>query len=141
MIRSARPDDAAIIREFDIFAGDRGGDIINGRVFVCEIDRKVGGYISVASYRFHGYLYIQFLCIHKEFRRRGIASVLIAHVESQHANTRLFISTESTNTAMLCLLRTHGYCISGALSGLNRDGSQEVFFFKDISLEQARTGK
>jgi ribosomal protein S18 acetylase RimI-like enzyme len=132
MIRPARAGDFDAIRRFDVFAGDRRSEIEEGRMSVWAAGGEVVGYVTVADYLFHGYPYLQFLCVREGHRRRGVASALVAHVEQAHRGARLFISTESTNAAMLSLIEGRGYCLSGALGGLNRDGSQEVFYFKDI---------
>jgi hypothetical protein len=53
-------------------------------------------------------------------------------MEDNYQGRRVLISTEANNSAMLSLLNSRSYQYSGALTGLNRDGIEEVFFFKDI---------
>ena len=91
-------------------------------------------YISLSTNDFHGYPYIQFLCVESERRRTGIGNKLMDFVERRFVERRVFISTESGNEPMLNLLKKRGFQLSGKLHGLNKDDSDEVFFFKDIKV-------
>jgi ribosomal protein S18 acetylase RimI-like enzyme len=134
MIRPGKQDDVALIDPFDPFGESREEEISEGRLHVFENEHgEPVGYISVAGYRFHGFLYITFLLVHPDHLRKGIASDLLRHVEGLNAGQRLFISTEADNQPMLALLKRESYKWSGALGGLNaHSGVEEVFFYKDV---------
>ena len=132
MFRPAETRDLTDLAGFDPFKHDRRGEVAEGRMTVWEVDGAAVGYLTVTGSRFHGYPYLQFLCVRDDHRRRGIASALLRHAEERFAGKRVFVSTESTNAGMLALLGPRGYLRSGALAGLNRDGSEEVFFYKDV---------
>lgn len=133
MIRLGTINDVSIIDPFDPFGGSREEEVSEERMHVFVNDESAPiAYISTANYAFHGYPYVSFLLVHPQYRRRGIATKLLHHIEGLHAGGRIFISTESDNPPMLALLRKEGYRLSGALSGLNGNGVDEVFFFKDL---------
>ena len=133
MIRRAAPADVVAIEPLDPFAGDRRREAAEHRLLVWVANDQAVGYITTAAESFHGHPYIQFLWVHPDWRRRGIATRLMDYVEQHHIGQRVFISTESSNTPMLELLRRRGYSLAGALAGLNADGSDEVFYFNDFS--------
>ena len=133
MIRLGTLADIPVLDPFDPFGGSREEEVSGNRLHVFRDDEgKLIGYVSTAGYRFHGYPYVAFLLVHPGYRRRGIATKLLRHVEALHVGERIFISTESDNNEMLALLAKLQYQYSGALAGLNLDGVGEVFFFKDL---------
>ena len=131
MIRNGRREDFKQIDAFDLFGGDRQQEISEQRLQVFITDTKVTGYISVVEESsLFGHPLITFLCVHPEYRRLGIASALLSKVEQKYRDRQLFISTESNNSIMLNLIGNREYRRSGSLSGLNEDGSDEVYFYK-----------
>ena len=133
MIRLGTFADISVLDPFDPFGGSREEEVSGKRLHVFQSDEgKPIAYISTAGYKFHGYPYVTFLLVHPEYRRRGIATKLLGHIEAIHAGERIFISTESDNEEMLALLSRQQYQHSGSLAGLNLDGAGEVFFFKDL---------
>ncbi len=132
MIRPGIETDVVLIREFDEFSNFRLKEVVEERIHVFESCGEVLGYVTLASYRFHGFPLIEFLCVKPSRRREGIASALMLHVESIFAGKRVFTSTEGWNTNMKSLLDRRGYSVSGSLLGLNKDGTAEVYFYRDI---------
>ena len=120
MVRLGEPEDGSFIASYDVFAGDRARDIEDGRLYVYEKDARPVGYLSVGPDGFHGYPYVQFLAVHPDWRRMGVASGLLSHCESMRVGARLFISTESNNQPMLRLLEAREYLQAGSISGLSR---------------------
>ena len=132
MIRPGTVEDIEAIAPFDPFGGSREEEVAENRLYVCEGEGGSPiGYVSIAGYTLHGYPYVTFLLVHPDHRRSGIASRLLHHVENLYSGRRLFISTEADNSPMRSLLAKRHYQRSGSLSGLNRNGVDEVFFFKD----------
>ena len=132
-VRLGQPPDEPLIRSFDEFKNRRAQELAEERLFVWTDGTEPVGYVTMARDGFIGHPYVEFLCVHPDYRRRGIASTLLLHCETQHAGRRLFISTESNNATMLALLEARGYVGAGSVSGANRDGSDEVFFFRDLA--------
>ena len=132
MIRNGEKEDLAQIEAFDEFGGDRENEVSNKCLKVYILENKVVGYISVIDEScLCGHPLILFLCVHPAYRLRGIASELLSEVEHRYIDQRLFVSTESNNSAMLSLIQKRGYLLSGSLSGLNDDGSDEIYFYKN----------
>lgn len=131
MIRDGRQEDLVQIEAFDEFGGNRQQEISECCLQVYILDNTPVGYISAISESFLcGHPLITFLCVHPQYRRQGIASALLSEVEKRYRDQLLFISTESSNTIMLSLIEKRKYTRSGSLSGLNDDGSDEVYFYK-----------
>ncbi|GAB4556454.1 MAG: hypothetical protein Tsb0014_48340 [Pleurocapsa sp.] len=116
---------------FDEFEGDRQQEIAEKRLLVFITDSKVTGYIAVVEESsLFGNPLITFLRVHPQYRRQGIASALLSKIEQKYSDRQLFISTQSNNPIMLNLIEKREYKRSGSLSGLNDDGSDEVYFYK-----------
>ena len=131
MIRYGKQEDLAQLDTFDIFGGDRQQEILEQRLQVYILKNKVSGYISlIENSCLFGHPLITFLCVHPQYRRQKIASKLLSVVEQKYIDQKLFISTESNNSIMLNLIKNREYILSGSLSGLNDDGSDEVYFYK-----------
>lgn len=63
------------------------------------------------------------------FRRRGVASAMMATIELMHAGRKIFVSTNQSNTTMQTLLRARGYVAAGQVDHLD-PGDPELFFVK-----------
>ena len=131
MIRYGKQEDLKRIDTFDDFGGNRQQEIQEKLLLVYVSDNKVVGYITaIEKSSLFDHPLVTFLCVHPEYRRRGIASELLSEVEHKYSDRQLFISTESNNPIMLNLIDKQNYTRSGSLSGLNDDGSDEVYFYK-----------
>ena len=133
MIRQATITDYKVINSFDPFSGDRKEDIKEERVFVYEHEGIARGYISMARSGLLGRPYVQYLAVDTTFRRNGIASKLLIHIEGRYCEQRLFISTESSNLPMQNLLSKRLYVPTGDISGANLNKTVELYYFKDIN--------
>ena len=132
MIRYGEPEDLVQIYAFDEFGGDRKIEIAQKRLQVYVRDNQVIGYVTFTNAScLCGHPSISFLCVHPEYRRQGIGSALISKIEQKCIGQKLFVSTESNNPVMLSLIEKRKYRRSGSLSGLNDDGSDEIYFYKN----------
>ena len=133
MIRSGVPSDLDAIDAFDPFDGDRREELTDDRCLVAECDRRVVGYLTCSSAGFIGRPFIHFLAVAPPYRRRGIATALLASAEARVGQGRVFISTEEDNREMLALLGKLGWTPARRVEGVNRNGSAECFFFRDTA--------
>ena len=124
-IRKATSNDLGAIISFDIFAGDRSAEVERGECFVALEGERVAGYI-VFNHSFYLKPFVQFLCVHPDFRRRGLADELLEYVEGLCDGDRLFTSTESDNLPMLSLLNRRGYRVSGVIENI-QERAEGVF--------------
>lgn len=132
-VRTATPDDAQAIAAFDCFGGDRPGALKDGRCLVAEIDRQIAGYLAFKRQHLIGKDFVEFLVVHDDYRRRGIAVALLRAVEKEIGSGRLYISTGGDNTRMQALLAKDGWTAAGQIEGVNPGGDPELFFFRDLA--------
>lgn len=62
-------------------------------------------------------------------QRRGVASALLDEIERAHADQKLFVSTNESNTVMRALLPARGYLPAGQVDHLD-PGDPELFFVR-----------
>lgn len=131
MIKIAEIADLQNIESFDPFSGNRKEDVEEGRVYVYILSGHAIGFISMARSGLLGRSYVQYLAVSPEYRGNNIASKLLGHVEKTFASERLFISTESNNKLMQALLKKRSYIEAGEISGANKNGTRELYYYKD----------
>ena len=96
--------------------------------FVAVVDGNVVGFI-VLDYTFYACGFISLLYVHPDFRRQGIGSELIRHVETICQTEKLFTSANESNVSMQSLLCELGYVRSGTIENLD-EGDPEWVYFK-----------
>jgi len=136
-IRQAAKDDIESICSIDqITAGshDRREFVVrsvtSGDCWVADVDGKVVGY-TVLDYSFYANGMIGMLFIDPEYRRRGIGTKLVRHIESLCKTEKLFTSTNQSNLPMQGLLNKLEYVPSGFIDNLDV-GDPEIVYFKSI---------
>ncbi len=133
MIRPATHSDITRIEEINPFSGNRAVEIDEARLTVIDSAGSVAGFVVESRNGLLGRPYIEYLAVGKEYRRRGLALALLKAIEAKHSGKRLFISTESSNSAMLRLLERSAYIQSGSISNANVSGADELYFFKQLT--------
>jgi ribosomal protein S18 acetylase RimI-like enzyme len=98
--------------------------------FVATEAEVIVGY-SVLDSSFFDRAYISMLYVHPEFRRRGIGFSLMLRMEEASNDSRLFTSTNQSNTPMQALLNKLGYRRSGFVENLD-EGDPELIYVKDL---------
>ena len=134
MIRQAKITEYEEVKGIDPFSGDRKEDIEEGRVYIYLKGSVVAGFIVISRSGLLGRPYVQYLAVSTSHQRRGIASELLLFLEKMYQESRLFISTESTNARMLSLLSERNYRFSGEICDANLNGSKELYFYKGSSI-------
>jgi N-acetylglutamate synthase-like GNAT family acetyltransferase len=133
-IRVARASDFSAIKEFDEFLGSREREIEAGTCFVAIAEGdKV---IAYASYEPQGLLsqpLLTFLCVHKEARRRGVATSLVKFIQAQARGRILVSSTEDWCIGTQNIFDRLGWKRLGEIAGVNKDGSSEWFYGINLS--------
>ncbi len=132
-IRPAQPIDAGAIIAFDEIAqrDHRRVAFIHrviaaNQCFVAIEHSAVAAY-AVLNYAFYDYGLVDMLYISRPFRRRGIGSALLVHLERQCTTPKLFISTNQSNLPMQGLLAKLGYCPSGVIENIDDDDPELIF--------------
>lgn len=105
-------------------------EVVSDNCFVAVIDGSVVGY-GVLNYTFYNNGCIDMLYIHSDYRRRGVGSALVRHMESHCRTPKLFTSTNQSNLAMQALLIQLGYESSGVIHNLD-EGDPEIVYFKRL---------
>ena len=86
----------------------------------------------VWNHGFFGHAFVALLAVRPEARRRGVASVLVGHVEAVCGSDRLFTSTNASNAAMQRLCDALGFERSGIIDNLD-EGDPELVYCKRLS--------
>ncbi|HKJ73298.1 MAG TPA: GNAT family N-acetyltransferase [Alphaproteobacteria bacterium] len=81
--------------------------------------------LSVVT-RFFERPFLSLLIVRKEWRRKGVANLLLDTIEEATAPSRLFTSTNKSNKAMQTLLERRGYVRRGEVDGLDPEDA-EIF--------------
>jgi ribosomal protein S18 acetylase RimI-like enzyme len=134
-IRLATESDIASLCSFDHVAqhDSQRKDFIRhsvdtGTCFVSVTAEQIVGY-GVLVYSFYGNGFISMLMVHPDYRRRGVGAGLMRYFESICQTTKLFTSTNLSNSPMQALLTKLGYRLSGVIHNLD-DGDPELVYFK-----------
>jgi ribosomal protein S18 acetylase RimI-like enzyme len=104
--------------------------IANGECLVALIDGKVVG-ASIFNYKFYGKGWIDLLNVNLEYRRRGIATALIKHMERICKTSKFFTSTNESNIPAQKTYESSGFVRSGFIENLD-EGDPEIIYFKRI---------
>ncbi|HEY5426689.1 MAG TPA: GNAT family N-acetyltransferase [Candidatus Tumulicola sp.] len=97
---------------------------------IAEIDAAIAGYV-VWDRDFYARPFLWMLGVEPAHRHQGVASALIAHVETLNAGHTLYTSTNESNAAMQRVLAERGFSPSGRLENLD-PGDPEIFFSKVV---------
>ena len=124
--------DAAEIAGFDEFNGDRLREVEAGTCFVAISRGQVVAYASYEPRGLLGQPLLTYLCVHKPYRRQGIATSLVGLIQSQASGRKLLSSTEDWCTGTQRIFENLGWKKVGEIAGVNKDGSSEWFYAVDL---------
>jgi len=140
-IRNATASDVSAIVAVDHVAADdihRRQNIHDwvtaSHAIIATTENVVVGY-SVLEYNFFGCGFVPMLLVTKEYRRKGVATALLTHLEERCRTEKLFTSTNQSNKPMQALMKRLCYERSGTIYNLD-DGDPELFYIKRFQRTQ-----
>ncbi len=99
------------------------------RMLILEMDSRISAYATFDPDWF-GCTFLKLVVTDAAFRRQGLASKLIGHIEDYHCPSgKFFSSTEADNDPSIQMHRQHGFVESGWLDNLPQP-HREIFYFK-----------
>jgi GNAT superfamily N-acetyltransferase len=93
---------------------------------------EVVGFVGVRPGHFYRRDFIDLLLVSDRRRRQGVGRALMRAALRRASTSRVFTSTNQSNTPMRELLRAERWTHSGMLTGLD-EGDPELVFFHDVS--------
>ena len=133
MIRQATHKDIAHIESFDEMGGSRAEETASGCCIVATTGDQIVGYASYAPRGLLGQPLLTYLCVAPAHRKQGLGSKLVQAVQHQARGRKLISSTEDWCVETQRIFERLGWQRIGALSGINKDGSTELFFAIDTA--------
>lgn len=104
--------------------------IEEGRCWLAFFEETPVAY-GIFSYQFHGYGVIERIFVRPDYRRLGIGRALLDHFAAACSSPRVYITVPQNGLAMLELVRTRGYAISGVVHEMGDDGPS-LILVKDL---------
>ena len=101
-----------------------------GSTVIAQVEGRPAGF-AVLEHSFFGQGFVAMLQVAPSFRRRGIGTALLRHLEGTCRAPKLFTSTNESNAPMRALLASMGYEPSGVVHNLD-EGDPELFFFRRL---------
>ena len=134
-IRTARAEDVSAIVATDpdgLGSPAQIHALVHDQASLVAVERgKIAGFLALRPGHFYQRDFIDLLFVATHRRRHGVGRALMRGA-LQHASTsRVFVSTNESNTPMRELLRGEGWTFSGVLTGLD-EGDPEHVFFHDV---------
>lgn len=107
--------------------------LADSSVSVVLVDGAPKGY-ALLHYRFFGHAFIELVYVCADSRRSSLGSRLIEHIWQNASGSKLFTSTNQSNTPMQAVLAKLGFEESGIIHNLD-PGDPEFVYFKRLSEE------
>ena len=133
-LRAAQAEDISAIAAIDPHSPGRPGEIqalIRQQASLVAVEHgQIVGFLAVRPGHFYQRDFIDLLFVAPRSRRQGVGRALMRAALQNASTTRMFVSTNESNTPMRELLRSEGWSPSGVLTGLD-EGDPEHLFFHD----------
>lgn len=137
-IRNARAPDLPAVMELAsaVIGPERAGPFIRSHVerhhlLIAGDGDAVAGVLAYRTDWFQC-TFVSLVCVHEDYRRRGVARALFGAVERMSPSPRLFSSSEETNAASIRMHTALGFAPSGHIDNLPQ-GYRELLFYKRLS--------
>jgi ribosomal protein S18 acetylase RimI-like enzyme len=102
-----------------------------GRCLAAVKSDKVIGFGILGKTIFFGQNFIELLIVRPGYRRQGVATALIRHMEALCSTNKLFTSTNQSNNAAQKTFEANGFIRSGLIENLD-EGDPEIIYFKRL---------
>jgi GNAT superfamily N-acetyltransferase len=89
---------------------------------------EIVGFLALKAAHFYGRDFIDLLFVAPRWRRHGLGRALMQAALQNASTSRVFVSTNASNTPMRELLRSERWIPSGVLTGLDEGDPEHVFF-------------
>jgi GNAT superfamily N-acetyltransferase len=134
-LRQAQQDDVSAIAAIDPTGPGRLEELralVREHASLVAVEHdQIAGFLSRRPGHFYGRDFIDLLFVAPRWKRHGIARALTRAALQDAATSRVFTSTNQSNTPMRQLLRSEGWTLAGVLTGLD-EGDPEHVFFHDV---------
>jgi len=135
-LRAAQEEDVGAIVAIDTHRPARPAEIqalVGEQASLVAVERgEVVGFAGVKPGHFYRRDFIDLLLVAAGRRRQGVGRTLMRAVLQNASTSRVFTSTNESNTPMRELLRAERWTHSGVLTGLD-EGDPELVFFHDVT--------
>jgi GNAT superfamily N-acetyltransferase len=134
-VRAAQAGDVSAIMAMDPGRLGTAGQIqalIHHQHCLVAVERsEITGFLILRPGHFYGRDFIDLLYVAPPWRRQGTGRALMRAALRNASTSRVFVSTNESNTPMKTLLRSEDWTPSGVLTGLD-EGDPEHVFFHDV---------
>ncbi|HEY7145528.1 MAG TPA: GNAT family N-acetyltransferase [Streptosporangiaceae bacterium] len=134
-LRAALADDVSAITSIAPESLGEAGEVralvLDQVSLVAVEDGEVAGFVALKPGHFFGRDFVDLLLVASRWRRHGIGRALMRAALRSASTSRVFVSTNESNTPMRELLASEGWIPSGVLTGLD-EGDPEHVFFHDV---------
>ena len=138
-LRKATPKDKALVVDFDynlskvehieLKRAEKITKAIKDKeCFIILADNSAVGFV-IFDYRFFDQGWIELIIVEEKYRGKGIGGQAINLICKQSKTSKVFTSTNSSNTQMQKALNKVGFSFAGKINGLD-EGDPELFYFK-----------
>jgi len=101
-----------------------------GQCWLARIENKTVGFV-IFDQSFFENTFVKLLIVHEDYRRKGVGTALMRHVEKICLTEKLFTSTNESNIPAQKLYESLGFVKSGFVENLD-DDDLEIFYFKKL---------
>ncbi len=136
-IRYATEHDATVVARLDraVLGSSERETLLHRAVAAgeCVVAERGAALVGLATMdqSFYGRCFLSLLIVHREYRRRGVGSALIAYLERHCPGDDLFTSTNASNLPMRRLCERLRFVESGRIENLD-PGDPEIVYYKRL---------
>jgi GNAT superfamily N-acetyltransferase len=131
-LRAARAEDVSAIVAIDPNSLGSQAEIqalVREHASLVAVERgQIVGFLALRPGHFYQRDFIELLFVAPGWRRQGLGRALMRAALQNATTSRVFVSTNESNTPMRHLLRDEGWTPSGILTGLDEGDPEHVFF-------------
>jgi ribosomal protein S18 acetylase RimI-like enzyme len=104
----------------------------SGQCQIALVDNNIVGLAVLGNSSLFQQEFMELLIVHPEYRRQGVATALIKHLESLCKTSKFFTSTNQSNIPAQKTYEANGFIRSGYVENLD-EGDPEIIYFKLLS--------